>query len=65
MSLARGAQNNTLQKITGANGPTIPQADDILAERNVLIVPDVIANAGGVIVTYFEWVQDLSRFFWS
>jgi glutamate dehydrogenase (NAD(P)+) len=51
--------------IEGANGPTTPQADDILAERNILVVPDVIANAGGVTVSYFEWVQDFSNFFWS
>ena len=51
--------------LEGANGPTLPEADDVLFERGVLVVPDVICNAGGVTVSYFEWVQDFSSFFWT
>ena len=51
--------------VEGANGPTLPQADDILGDRGVLVVPDVLANAGGVVVSYFEWVQDIASFFWT
>ncbi|MFY7856498.1 MAG: Glu/Leu/Phe/Val family dehydrogenase [Rubrivivax sp.] len=51
--------------LEGANGPTVPSADDLLADRGVLVVPDVICNAGGVTVSYFEWVQDFSSFFWT
>jgi glutamate dehydrogenase (NAD(P)+) len=51
--------------IEAANGPTLPEGDDVLADRGIIVVPDVIANAGGVIVSYFEWVQDFSSFFWS
>jgi glutamate dehydrogenase (NAD(P)+) len=51
--------------VEGANGPTSPEADDILHDRNILLVPDILANAGGVIVSYFEWVQDLQSFFWD
>ena len=51
--------------IEAANGPTEPEADDVFAERGIIVVPDVIANAGGVIVSYFEWVQDFSSYFWS
>jgi glutamate dehydrogenase/leucine dehydrogenase len=49
----------------GANGPTTVEADAILAERGILVLPDILTNAGGVTVSYFEWVQDLGRLFWT
>ena len=51
--------------VEGANGPSTPEADHILSDKGVLVVPDILANAGGVIVSYFEWVQDLQNFFWE
>jgi len=51
--------------VEGANGPVNREADQVLLERGITVVPDVIANAGGVVVSYFEWVQDFSSFFWS
>jgi glutamate dehydrogenase (NAD(P)+) len=61
----RALRIRTKMVLEGANGPTTPDGDLILGERGVMVVPDVIANAGGVTVSYFEWVQDFSSFFWS
>ena len=49
----------------GANGPTTPEADAILRAKDIFVIPDILANAGGVVVSYFEWVQDLQNFFWT
>jgi glutamate dehydrogenase (NAD(P)+) len=51
--------------VEGANGPTTPEADLIFRERGIVVIPDIVANAGGVIVSYFEWVQDRQGFFWK
>ena len=51
--------------VEGANSPTTPAADAILADKGVFVVPDVMANAGGVIASYFEWVQNLQHFRWT
>lgn len=48
-----------------ANGPTTPEADSIMKDNGILVVPDILANAGGVVVSYFEWVQDIQRYFWG
>ncbi|MDD2544656.1 MAG: Glu/Leu/Phe/Val dehydrogenase [Burkholderiaceae bacterium] len=65
ITAANAGQIQARMVIEGANGPTTPEADDILHDQGVLVLPDVIANAGGVTVSYFEWVQDFSSFFWS
>jgi glutamate dehydrogenase (NAD(P)+) len=51
--------------VEGANGPVTPSADEILEEKGVLVLPDILANAGGVVVSYFEWVQGLQEYFWK
>jgi len=64
--IARNASNIRAKIIVeGANGPTSPEADAILEDNGIFVVPDILANAGGVIVSYFEWVQDLQSFFWE
>ena len=51
--------------LEGANGPTTPEADAILEEAGAVVIPDVLANGGGVVVSYFEWVQGLQELFWT
>jgi glutamate dehydrogenase (NAD(P)+) len=65
ITAARAQRIRAKLVLEGANGPTVSSADDVLAERGVLVMPDVICNAGGVTVSYFEWVQDFSSFFWT
>jgi glutamate dehydrogenase/leucine dehydrogenase len=63
----RGNAANVRTRILaeGANGPVTPIADEILKDKGVFILPDILANAGGVTVSYFEWVQDLQNYFWN
>jgi glutamate dehydrogenase (NAD(P)+) len=65
LNLDRAGRVRTRLVLEGANGPTTPDGEAVLAERGIVVVPDVIANAGGVTVSYFEWVQDFSSFFWT
>jgi len=65
ITAANAGRIRTRLLLEGANGPTTPEGDDILATNGIIVVPDVIANAGGVTVSYFEWVQDISSYFWT
>jgi glutamate dehydrogenase (NAD(P)+) len=56
---------NTRMVVEGANSPTTPKADEILHDKGIRVIPDVMANAGGVVVSYFEWVQNLQHFRWD
>jgi len=62
---ANAAQVKARVIVEGANGPTTPEADEILGDNGVFVVPDVLANTGGVIVSYFEWVQNIQALFWD
>jgi glutamate dehydrogenase (NAD(P)+) len=65
ISAANASQIRAGIILEGANGPLTPEADSILAERGIVVIPDILANAGGVVVSYFEWVQDIQSFFWE
>ena len=65
ITAARAERIKARLVLEGANGPTLPEADDILGSRGIVVVPDVICNAGGVTVSYFEWVQDFASYYWT
>ena len=65
LTAANAARVKASMIVEGANGPTTPAADAEFGERGITVIPDILANAGGVTVSYFEWVQDLQQFFWT
>ncbi len=65
LTAANAARVKASMIVEGANGPTTPEADAEFADRGITVIPDILANAGGVTVSYFEWVQDLQQFFWT
>ena len=65
ITAGNAAQVKARLVVEGANGPTDPEADRMLHQRGVFVVPDILANAGGVIVSYFEWVQNREGFYWK
>jgi len=65
LTSANASQVKAAMIVEGANGPTTPAADAEFADRGITVIPDILANAGGVTVSYFEWVQDLQQFFWT
>lgn len=65
LTAANASQVRASMIVEGANGPTTPAADLVFADSGITVIPDILANAGGVTVSYFEWVQDLQQFFWT
>jgi glutamate dehydrogenase (NAD(P)+) len=65
LTIENAARIKARMVVEAANGPTTPDAEQILSDRGITVVPDILANAGGVTVSYFEWVQDMQRFFWT